>query len=450
MMIPIMEFQERSLKGPVMKADDFDLGFSMKVRELVSKYDIKYDPEELICDDATADAVFQAGVELLADIGLLNTDTNRVIKYTKEEIEALAEECYKSPAKADFGKGDDKMTIQFRTGEDTRPPTNYAGMGGVVTEEEFIPCVQSLVQEDCIEGVGIVPGLGKLGNIEPKAGTLSEIYVGMWEQEQLKEALRRVGRPGMNLGLLGTVSTPGATFACIRPGIREPYNTQIGIHVMPEQKLTWDRLLTAHFCLDRGIQPWQSSMSMLGALCRNPQDVAVTLIANGLGQLSYGRGSTVSFFSNHIDGAYGTRQSNWAVGAAMRASERNLRVATGTCIAGIKWRQATGIYQSAAQGVWYTACGFAYTWHSGHTGLEARLVGEIMDCTAGMDRIKANELSLKIIKKAEELLEADGPGETRAPFGETYDMKTVKPLPQFESMVMEIKEDLARMGVPFK
>ncbi len=66
-MIPIMEFQERSLKGPVMKSDDFDLGFAMKVRELVSKYDIQYNPEELIIDDATADAIFQAGVELLAE-----------------------------------------------------------------------------------------------------------------------------------------------------------------------------------------------------------------------------------------------------------------------------------------------------------------------------------------------------------------------------------------------
>jgi len=323
-------------------------------------------------------------------------------------------------------------------------------MGGVVTEEEYIPCVQSLVQEECIKGVGIVPGLDKLGDIEPKAGTLSEIYVGMWEQEQLKEALRRVGRPDMNLGLLCTVSTPSATFECIRPGIREPHNTQIGIHILPEQKLTWDRLLMAHFCRDRGIQPWQSCMSMLGALCRNPQDVAVTLIANSLGQLSYGRGQMVSYFSNHIDGAYGTRQSNWAVAAAMRASERNMRVATGTCIAGIKWRQATGIYQSACQAVWYTASGFAYSWHAGHTGLEARLVGEIMDCTAGMDKTKANELALKIMSKAEEMLEADGPGETRIPFGETYDMETVKPLPAFESMVMEIKEDLAKMGVPFK
>ena len=41
-MIPIMEFQDRSLKGPVMKADDFDLAFAMKVRELVDKYNIEY------------------------------------------------------------------------------------------------------------------------------------------------------------------------------------------------------------------------------------------------------------------------------------------------------------------------------------------------------------------------------------------------------------------------
>ena len=449
-MIPIMEFQDRCLKGPVMKADDFDLAFAMKVRELVEKYDIKYSPDELICDDATADAVFKAGLELLVDIGLLNTDTNRLIQYTKGELEDLSREWYEKPAEVSFGKGDDQMTIRFRSGDDPTPPTNCAGMGGVVTEEEFIPCVQSLVQEECVKGVGIVPGLDKLGDIEPKAGTLSEIHVGMWEQEQLKEALRRVGRPDMNLGLLCTVSTPAATFALMRPGIREPYNTQIGIHILPEQKLTWDRLIMAHFCQDRGIIPWQSCMSLIGALCRNPQDVAVTLIANAMGQLSYGHGPTVSFFSNHLDGAYGTRQSNWAVAAAMRASERNLRVATGTCISGTKWRQTTGMYQTAAQAVWYTASGFAYNWHAGHTGLEARFVGEIMDRTAGMDKAKANELLLKIMDKCETMLEADGPGETRVAFAETYDMKTIKPLPEFEAKIMGVKEELARMGMPYE
>lgn len=449
-MIPIMEFQVRSLKGPVMKADDFDLAFAMKVRELVAKYNIEYHPEELICDDATADAVFEAGVELLADIGILNSDTNRVIKYSREEIEALAGEFYDNPSKAEFGEGDDRMTIAFRTGEDTRPPINYAGASGVVTEEEFIPFVQSLAQEKTVAGTGICPGLDRLGDIDPKAGTLSEIHVGMWEQEQLKEVLRRVGRPGMNLGLLATVSTASATFACIRPGIREPHNTQIGIHILPEQKITWSQMLMAHFCQDRGIHPWQSSMSMIGALCRNPQDTAITLIANGLAQLSYGRGPTMSFFSNHMDGSYGTRQPNWAVATAMRASERHLRLATGTAVAGIKWRQQTGMYQAAAQTVLYTACGFAYPWVAGHTGLEAQMVGEIMDCTAGMDKKKANTLAQKILVKAEALLEADGPGETKIPFGETYDLETVKPLPEFEASLMAVKEDLARMGMPYK
>ena len=86
-MIPIMDFQRRAVTGPVMKTDDFDIEFAMKVRELVSKYEIKYDPERLVVDDATADAVFQAGVELLADIGLYHMGTQRVIQYSREEIE---------------------------------------------------------------------------------------------------------------------------------------------------------------------------------------------------------------------------------------------------------------------------------------------------------------------------------------------------------------------------
>ena len=69
-MIPIMDFQERSVKGPVMKADDFDLEFAFKVRALAAEYEIKYDPEQLVVDDRTADAVFHAAVDLLAEIGL--------------------------------------------------------------------------------------------------------------------------------------------------------------------------------------------------------------------------------------------------------------------------------------------------------------------------------------------------------------------------------------------
>jgi hypothetical protein len=80
-MIPIIDFQRRSLTGPVVKAQDFDLGFSFKVRELVEEYGIEYDAEQLVVDDAMADAVFEAGVELLAEIGLYQMNTQRVIQY---------------------------------------------------------------------------------------------------------------------------------------------------------------------------------------------------------------------------------------------------------------------------------------------------------------------------------------------------------------------------------
>ena len=126
-MISIIEFQRRSLTGPIKKSDEFDIEFSMKVRELVAKYNIKYNPEELIVDDATADAVFQAGVELLADIGLYHLDTERVVKFTKEEVEVLAREYRENPSKHTFGRGKDEVTVEYRAGADTRPPTLYAG-----------------------------------------------------------------------------------------------------------------------------------------------------------------------------------------------------------------------------------------------------------------------------------------------------------------------------------
>lgn len=450
-MIPMIEFQNRNLDGPVMEAMEFDVAFSRKVRELVDKYEIKYEPEQPVCDDKTADAIFHAGVELLVDIGILNQDVNRVIKYTKEEIEAIAAEYRANPSKVEFGAGKDQMTIAYRTGHDTRPPTNYAGAPGVTPKEEFVAYVQATAQEPSVAGIGICPGLAEF-DITPKAGTLSEVYVAKWEQEQLKEVLRRVDRPGLNLGLLCTASTPQAIFHLMRPGIREPYNTQVGVHVLPEQKIMWSQLLIADFCRDRGIHAWQSSMSMLGALCRNPQEVAVTLIANGLAQMSYAMGPTMSFFSNFMDGRYGWREPNWAVAAAMRASERNIKIGTGTAIGGTRWREESCFYQLAAEAVTYTAAGMAYNWCGGSTGLENRFVGEVCTAVAGMDRNQAGALAVKILNKFEEIWKANGyrNEEYHKPFAECYDLQTVKPLPEYEATYNRVKEDLASMGLPFK
>jgi methylamine--corrinoid protein Co-methyltransferase len=432
-----------------MKADEFDLAFSGKLRELVSKYEIKYNPEELIVDDATADAVFQAGVELLAEIGLYHMETQRVLKYTEEEILEIANERKADPGKVNMGRGDDEILIQYRTGGETRPPTNYAGAAGVLEEEWFMPFIQSIAQEESVKGMGCTGGITKVGDVDPKAGTLSELHCGLWEQRQMLEVLQRVGRPGMSLGLIQTVTTPAAIMECIGPGLREAHNVHVGVHILPEQKIDWSRLILAHFCRERGITPWQSAMSMIGGFCRDAADNAVVLIANTLGQMSYGHGPISSLFSSLMDGSFGTRETIWAVCAAARASERNIRVAIGACLPGSDHRKGirTGVNISAAEAVAYTACGLSYAWVAGGTGLEARLIGEIMDVTAGMDKSKANELAKTIMAKVDTMLGNEAP---MTPFVEKYDVDTVKPKPEYESMIMKVKEDLAHIGMPYK
>ena len=234
-MISILDFQDRALNGPVMKADDFDLELSMKIRELVDRYSIKYNPQGLVPNDSTADAIFNAAVDLLAEVGLYHLSTQRVIKYTRDEIMAFVNERKENPGKAVFGKGPDEMTIEYRTVDDPRPPTLYTGVGGAITEAEFYPMVTAFAREKRIEGLGMSGGIVKVGDVEPKVGTPSEVYCGLWEQEQLEKALKDVGRPDMNLGLLCTVSSVGAIMHCMSAGFRGPHNTQIGVHIIPEQ-----------------------------------------------------------------------------------------------------------------------------------------------------------------------------------------------------------------------
>ncbi len=450
-MMQLLDFQERSLNGPVMKADEFDLEFAMKLRELVAKYDIKYIPEEFVIDDKMADAVFQAGVELLADVGLYQLDTQRVIKYTKEEILEIAQARKENPGKAEFGTGDDKMTIEYRSGEDPRPATLYSGIAGAEKEDVFVSMVQSFAQEEEIEGLAICPGLEKLGGIQAKAGTLTEIHVALWEQQQLEKVLKQVGRPGMNLGLLCTASTPAAIMECIGAGFRDATNTQIGVHVHPDQKIDWERLILAHYCQNRGITPWQSAATLLGGLCRNAADGAVAMTASILGHMSYANGPMCNIFPTMMDGSWATRETIWAICATARASERNIRIAFGGApVANYIWgRTDLGFYLSAVQIMAFTACGMSYAWLTAGSGAEGVMMGRIMKGAAGIKREKANSIAQAIMSKAEnEINKREAPVELPS-FADTCDLKTAKPKPEFLEVINRARDELVDLGMPY-
>ena len=65
-MISFFEVLDRAMTGPHCPESDFEMKVLFpKIQEVVSKYDIKYDPDNPVpADDTLADRVFQAGLPL--------------------------------------------------------------------------------------------------------------------------------------------------------------------------------------------------------------------------------------------------------------------------------------------------------------------------------------------------------------------------------------------------
>lgn len=449
-MIPIIDFQRRSLNGPVMKSDEFDLALAGKMRQIVKKYAITYNSEELIVDDATADKVYQAAVEFLTEVGLYQVDTYRQIQFTREEVESVAKDYRDNQRQQTFGRGKEEFCIRYRTSQDSRIPIMMMGGTGVIAEDWLIPYVQSFAQEEKNRGMGFAGGVSAVGGIVPKSGTLSELYCGLWEQKALMEALRRAGRDGMHLGVLSTVFTFGGVAAVVRSGLREPHNTQLGIHIMPEQKIDWTRLLTAYFAEQNGFQPWTSAVSIIGGLCGSPAGTAIGLLSNLLAQLTYGHGNVGSLVTSHLNGTGGSRQALWVYSAAARAAERNIRVPIGGIASCNNFLRGTVVvpYQMAASTIVSTCSGIAYIWAGGGQALDIRLIDEVMRGAAGMQRQRANAMVNAIMTRLDEALPRETPTAQYTEFPELYDTKTIKPKPEYADSFNKAMEEMARLGVP--
>ena len=76
-----------------MKEAAFDMALARKTMELVKKHGLKYTPTVLVpSDDAMADRLYQAGLELFLEMGVYNQSTERRILFSRQEVEAAVAE----------------------------------------------------------------------------------------------------------------------------------------------------------------------------------------------------------------------------------------------------------------------------------------------------------------------------------------------------------------------
>src|SRR4030042_2418681 len=85
----LVEVLHRAETGPIIEEADFERKLvAPTIKNLLKKYDIKYDKSVFVSsDDDLTDRVFQAGLDLAAEVGMFCQSTSRIITWNRNELE---------------------------------------------------------------------------------------------------------------------------------------------------------------------------------------------------------------------------------------------------------------------------------------------------------------------------------------------------------------------------
>lgn len=453
----LVEIFQRSRSGTFMKEAEYDLLLASRVRELVREYEIKFDPQ-VVCpaDDAMADRVFEAGVRLFCDVGVYHLDTQRVIKFSRAEVmEALRQ----APSVLYLGEGADMVIARHRSVEDPVPSLNLSGPAGQpCSEDYYLELLISYAQEPYVDAIESGATLTYNG-VDIMAGTLMEVKAVQRDSATAREAVRRVGKPGMHIGDCATGMTAIGKMAASDPinGLR-PCDGRL-IAQMCELKTDDDQLIRVPHLINYGSHRINLMTPLTGGVGGGPEGVAVVSVAEFLlGVVCYF--ATYHYLSiTHIK--WTNNSDPWGLyvlAMAGQAMARNTHLVftddpftvCGPCTDEL-------LYEVAAHTIIGEVCG--YHQHGvgstggnevdHHTGLEAGFQGEVARATtrAGITRERANEIALALLPKYKDTFNAPKRGK---PFAQAYDVKTITPTQEWQDCYRRVKEELTKLGLAFE
>ncbi len=454
-MLNFYELLSRGNEGPYMAEQEWDLQeVAMTTMQLVQKYDLTWDREQIVTDDpAQADAVFRAGLELAQRLGVYNRTTERVIKFSPQELESGLR---RMPQELLMGEGKDARRLFARKIMDPRPPMIWGGNPGApIPESIFLPLQMSYAQEPIIDLL-CTGSLTRVGGIEVRTRGPIEIAVTRREMELLRTATRRVGRPGMGILAAASAVSELGDVAVANPTYMRPSDSHL-VPMLNELKMDNGNLARAVNSIEYGVINASLPCVIVGGLGGNPPGCAVVNVA------SFILSNLVALADYHIchpihirHVATSTREVLWVENIVGQAFARN---APCIMIMDIYPKSGAGtrelLYETAANAVVNTLVG-------GHlegpgsadgakpncSGLEARLMGEVGHAVAqqGLSLQEGNELVLELLGRYESIF--DNPdGNPGLPFDQVYDLMTIHPKPEWEAMYEEVKKELRQMGL---
>ncbi len=187
----------RSEKGSSMTENAWDnIVVPNAALTIKEKYEIAFGEELIPTDADLKERLFQAGLDMLVSTGIFNIDTGRVINVTEDEVLAAIRT---APKRIQLGANKDMVVLEPRRGNSRRKPIVQGGpTGATVSEDMFIPLIQSYAQEPIVDT--IVNGvMATIDGIPSATNTPFEIKATLAEIRAIREACSRAGRPDIGI-----------------------------------------------------------------------------------------------------------------------------------------------------------------------------------------------------------------------------------------------------------
>ena len=443
---------KRSEDGPYMKEADFERALSKRTGELVTHYGLKFNPQTPVpSDDAMADRLYQAGVDLFVDMGVFNQSTERRILFSRSEAEELVG---KTRSTLVLGVGKDAVTMRHREIESNTPATVLSGPTGTPCTEKYHPLILlSCAQEPLVDMLGAGSVSTYMGHpIIP--GTPLEILGARRDAVVARDAVRKAGRPGMHISDVAVPLTCQGKMAAVDPeyGLRK--SDAFLVSQMVELKTNYDQLSRVAYLQGIGMHIVDLMTPLIGGLGGGAEGTAVVTIACHILGVALYDASYHMMSHTHMRYVNNTdRMGLWMQSIVGQALSRNTPIPGLNdiyCVSGagaeeLLWEVAAGAVAGTPSGMNMQGAGCTGGFKADHTsGLEARFIAEVSHACLGMTRQHANELVLELLSHYEKTFTEPNRG---LPFPEVYDENTVEPKEPWLEKYHNVREAMIKMGL---
>ncbi|MEE0420225.1 MAG: monomethylamine:corrinoid methyltransferase [Lachnospiraceae bacterium] len=452
-----LELCNRSNTGEKVTKEEWDMDYIIdEVRDIVDEYGFDWDKQVIVPEeDKLLDDMFEAAKKLILRLGVYNMSTQRIIRFSEEEIEAGIRGMKRELV---MGEGRDAVTLKARGIEDRQEPVIWAGNPGCPTPESiYYENVLSSAKEPVVDLL-TCGSLVDVDGFPVKSGDPTEVVAVRRELEYLHRALEQVGRPGMGLLAAESAVTEIGDLSAANEKRLRPCDSHL-VAMFNELIIDNGNLVRAANSLDYGMKNASLACTMVGGLGGDAPGATLVMIASILAANLICLADYHLCHPIHItDVATTARGCLWLQSVLCQSFAKNapaiivcdLWPSSGALTKELLYEVAANSIVVTVSGGHLEGLGSANGNEPNGTGLEVRLMGEVGKAVArqGMTREEANGIVLKLLEKYEHVFSMPDKNKGKR-FDEAYDMETVAPIPQWQAMYEEVKAELAEMGICF-